>query len=368
MTSKFTLKNILSVIFCCYLWTMSVGSYAQTLGPYTLYDHLVSSVHPNGCSSNHVHYWPQDSIWVNLADNSVGTGTFGLAWTDQAGDDILLETGFHAANYNVRLMLQGGGFSAVHPVAMADWTFNMNVNWKYMFGSCGNGSTTNGQEYYLPLDFAADFGLGAADIVVGLEITFLTTSGAPDFAGAYMINPPTVLLDEQWLDFTADLMDQTQVQLNWSLALEFDNDYFEVLRSGDAVNWETVSVIKSRGNSPQPVNYSEVDKKALNGTSYYRVKMVSLAGEITYSDIRSITINKDNSSVQIAPNPATAVLNILNLDAPFDYIIYNSLGQVQQSGQVTNGNSIDIEKLGVSTYQITLEKDGVQKVLKWVKY
>jgi len=352
-------------LFLAIMFTYTAST-AQTLGPFTLYDYLTSATHPTSCTDAHVTYWPQDSIWVNFSDGQVISTTFNLTWVDQAGDDLLLETGFHEANYDVRLRLQGGGFSAMHSVVTTDWTYNMDVDWKYLFSSCGNGSVTSRQEYYLPLDFAADFGLGPTDVVIGLEITFRATSGAPDFAGAYIIQPP-VLLQQDILEFTAQSPDDQSVELNWDLNVEYDNDYYEVQRSTDAVNWQTIKVVPSKGNSPQAVHYQLTDEQPLRGYSYYKIKMVDQAETVQYSPIRSVYLTDDHSTIAIIPNPATHQVKVTNIQPPFSYQVHNSLGQVVQHAQQMSTTDIDISQLAAGSYYITIEKDDTHKVLKLVK-
>ncbi|MFK7786322.1 MAG: hypothetical protein AB8B56_14475, partial [Crocinitomicaceae bacterium] len=157
----------------------------QTIGPYTIYDWLVSAVHPNGCIDNYVTGLPNDSTWVNFGNGDITTGLFGNTHVDGPGVDIVIETSYNTDNYAVRLMLQGGGFSNVHNVVIGDWVTIPSVLWRYLFGSCGTGSSTS-QRRYVDLDFITDFGLNAADVVEGIEITFLTSGGAPDLAGVYI--------------------------------------------------------------------------------------------------------------------------------------------------------------------------------------
>src|SRR5690554_1129466 len=159
---------------------------AQTLGGYTIYDYLVEAWHPYDCNYNYITGPPDLLTWVNMPVGTM-TGTFGSAWTDAPGDELLLETSFHADNYNVRLILSNGLFSENYNVVVANWIQIENVLWDYSFG-CSTGSEMH-QRYIHPLDFDEDFGLTAQDTVVGIEITFLTTNGLPDLAGVYITDP-----------------------------------------------------------------------------------------------------------------------------------------------------------------------------------
>ncbi|MCB0771107.1 MAG: gliding motility-associated C-terminal domain-containing protein [Flavobacteriales bacterium] len=162
------------------------GVRAQQLGGYQLADALVSAVHPNGCSAGPVLGFPDQLTWVNMSNNSVMTGLFSGTWMDAPGDDLLLETSFHADNYTVRLSLEGGTFSAPHGVSTSNWIPVPNVEWTYYFTNCDGGVQVS-ERLILPLDFALDFGVTQNEVVTGVEITFLNTSGVPDLAGVYII-------------------------------------------------------------------------------------------------------------------------------------------------------------------------------------
>ena len=71
-----------------------------------------------------------------------------------------------------------------------DWVPIADMGRKYRSITCGEDSTLIADHYILPLDFITDFGLTASDFVAGVHITFLTTSGSPYIAGAYIISPP----------------------------------------------------------------------------------------------------------------------------------------------------------------------------------
>ena len=172
------------LIFCFAFTRVAVG---QTIGGFAVSDYLVSAVHPNGCEANYVTGPPDDSTWVNFNDGDVTTGTFGLLWVDEPGDELLLETSYHSDNYAVRLILTSGAFSDIHFVNQPDWTQITDTPWIHLFLGCDVG-TFGLTRYILPLDFSTHFGLTQTDTVTGIEITFLQTGGAPDFAGAYIIN------------------------------------------------------------------------------------------------------------------------------------------------------------------------------------
>ncbi|MBK9105543.1 MAG: hypothetical protein IPL92_13495 [Saprospiraceae bacterium] len=181
-------------LFCIFLFISGIAvAQPYPFNGYTLYDHLVTATHPNGCPSNYVTGLPDDSTWVNMLDWSVMTGYFEYSWSDLPGDDLLLESSFHHDNYSVRLILEGGNFSSSFVVTQSMWTDLPFINWTHMFPGCIPGNAAS-PRLLLSLDFSL-FGIGPEAVVTGIEITFLPTSGQADFSGAYIIVPPCGLLD-----------------------------------------------------------------------------------------------------------------------------------------------------------------------------
>ena len=192
------------------LWSIQSNAQPYPFYGYTLYDYLVTANHPNGCLANYVTGLPEDSTWVNMLDYTVMTGTFGYPSMDHPGADLLLETSFHRDNYSVRMILSTGAFSGTVQVTEAMWTDVAWVNWRHIFPGCVPGMAAS-PRYILPLDYV-DFGIFPTQEVTGIEITFLPTPGAPDFAGAYILvpicpnfnlGPDTTLCQNETMDLDA---------------------------------------------------------------------------------------------------------------------------------------------------------------------
>lgn len=175
------------LLFSLYLLLNALIAPAQSLGGYPISDFLVSAVHPNGCNQNYVTGPPDDLTWVNFNDGDIMSGNFGTTWIDAPGNELLLETSYHADNYAVRLKLSTGLYSSIYNVLVANWTQITDTTWIHLFTSCTFG-TQGVTRFIMPLDFNLHFGLSPTDIVTGIEITFLATPGAPDLSGVYIIS------------------------------------------------------------------------------------------------------------------------------------------------------------------------------------
>jgi hypothetical protein len=142
--------------------------------------------------------------------------------------------------------------------------------------------------------------LGTGSILNGMYVTISLSSNGEHWLHGNSNGSP---LPVKLVSFNATA-NQTEgmVETNWTTAIEINNDYFEIERSADAINFTPVSRVKGAGNSTALLNYSFNDVKPLNGLSYYRLKQVDFDGAFTYSDIVGVTLGKQ-SSVVLYPNP-----------------------------------------------------------------
>lgn len=86
------------------------------------------------------------------------------------------------------------------------------------------------------------------------------------------------------IDFTAKITDNKAI-LNWKVAENSTTNYFEIEKSSDGNNFTKSGItIASEGISQSTgINYSYVDNNPFTGSTYYRLKMIDLSGEVTYS-------------------------------------------------------------------------------------
>ena len=120
--------------------------------------------------------------------------------------------------------------------------------------------------------------------------------------------------------------------LNWQTASEINNNYFEVERSLNAVNWEYIADVNGNGTSAIEHSYSTVDNLAgvvPSGIIYYRLKQVDYNGKFTYSDIRVVNLENSIYNISVFPNPATNIVTAAwtnNNDQQATIKIINTLG------------------------------------------
>ncbi len=82
------------------------------------------------------------------------------------------------------------------------------------------------------------------------------------------------------VSFNGEVSDDLQptVIIDWTVASQVNNDYYEVQRSVDVEKWYTIETVTGAGNSNTQMSYSIIDKNPLYGISYYRLKQTDYNG------------------------------------------------------------------------------------------
>ncbi len=135
-------------------------------------------------------------------------------------------------------------------------------------------------------------GISGAHNAVVKSFAWYGLNSFSNFTGAGNSSP----LPIQLLHFNA-VKNQQQVNCNWATASEFNNDYFTVERSMDAINFIPVAMVDGAGNSNVVLNYSFIDVNPLNGINYYRLRQTDFDGKTTLSEIHSVNMNIENDVV-----------------------------------------------------------------------
>ena len=120
-----------------------------------------------------------------------------------------------------------------------------------------------------------------------------------------------VVLPVQLLGFSAECK-EAYTQLIWQTATEINNDYFDIEKSIDGLNFSSVGFVDGAGNSSSVINYSLQDFGVNNETTYYRLKQVDFNGEESYSDI--VSLNKCEESFYEIKQVYFDGSNSLNID------------------------------------------------------
>ncbi|MFK7946829.1 MAG: T9SS type A sorting domain-containing protein [Saprospiraceae bacterium] len=191
-----------------------------------------------------------------------------------------------------------------------------------------------------------------------------------NYAPSLCIDFSMAVLPIELADFRAIAINNQYVNLEWQTFSEINNDFFTIERSKNGKEWEIVTTIKGAGNSTTSLNYSTIDPTPYTGKSYYRLKQVDFDEQFSYSDLRTVYIEKqEKATVSIFPNPTQDQISIIANATELQNIkIYNVFGQeVTNSTTITYHSNtqinVNLSNLTSGIYYV-ITKNSVNKVLK----
>jgi len=160
--------------------------------------------------------------------------------------------------------------------------------------------------------------------------------------------------------------DEQNVKLEWATASEFNNNFFIIEKSKDAISWEKFDEINGAGNSNMPTYYYTEDLEPYNNISYYRLSQVDIDGTIKKLETRSVDFSQNNENdFIIYPNPTSNYLNIKGANIE-NIKIFNSLGQniyFRAKDYGDNIITINISDLPNGVFYVK-NKDKIKKIIK----
>ncbi len=151
----------------------------------------------------------------------------------------------------------------------------------------------------------------------------------------------------------------------WSTVTEINNDYFEVERSDDGINFYAVGKINGQGTTYGITNYEFLDVKSFEGIVYYRLKQVDFDGKTSYS--KMVSIQKIQSVKLYKYSENSLLLNGENCTGirVFDLTGKLVLSSTLNSNASTQLVTLDYSILANEIYvvQVTVGKETVSQKL-----
>lgn len=135
-----------------------------------------------------------------------------------------------------------------------------------------------------------------------------------------------VVLPIEILSFTGENLN-TYNHIEWISASEINNDYFQIERSTNGIDWELLTIVNGAGNSNKNIYYSYRDTGFKNELNYYRLSQTDFDGTIEY--FNPISIDNRNKNVSIIKR-----LNIMGQEVTDSYkgivIYYYDDGSIEK--------------------------------------
>jgi uncharacterized repeat protein (TIGR01451 family) len=179
-----------------------------------------------------------------------------------------------------------------------------------------------------------------------------------------------VVLPVSLLDFTGQATGNA-VLLNWKTGDASDFNRFEIERSFDGRNYNSVGI---RSGTTRRYSFEDDLSRTLPQVVFYRLKMIDNNGTFTYSRVLVFRMNAGKSSLLVYPNPAKSdafvVFNSLT-DGKAEVRITDVTGKLIHKvyADVKKGNSVlslDVSALAKGTYLVHITMSGVTKSSKLI--
>ncbi len=278
-----------------------------------------------------------------LKDPSVSTSTLTLYYTQEEFD-----------NYNT----VAAGFPKL-PVSATDLQgiANVRIQQDHGFSLTGEPGSFNGTTVFIdPLDANIVWNGGN----MRWEVTFDVTG----FSG-FFVNTVVNVLPVSLLRFYGKEK-PGEIILHWETENEMNASHFEILRSNDASNYNSIGRVNAQNRS-NGATYDFKDPDPLEGGNFYKLLIVDKDNSQRYSPVLKINRVQNYTQVEISPNPAIKQTKISvknGCTGKVQMDIYDIQGKKVKSVLAGNkpgerfSTTIDVEGLNSGLYILQCLVDG----------
>lgn len=169
--------------------------------------------------------------------------------------------------------------------------------------------------------------------------------------------------------FNAERGGKNAVNITWKTEQELNSSKYEIQRSFNNIDFETVGVVATHNSNTSIAQYYSFtdNSNTANESSYYRLKMIDLDNSFAYSGVKVVKGSGFQAEISVFPNPAygNQTITINNISEPASIRIFDYTGRLVQQAS-SNGNSAQINNLQKGNYfiNITGKQTGVSSVKK----
>lgn len=201
------------------------------------------------------------------------------------------------------------------------------------------------------------------------EVTFDVTG----FSG-FIVQTNSTLLPLTLLNWGVQVQGD-DVLTQWKSSNEVNHAYYEVQYSATGTNFLPVGNLPAQsGTGEKQYNLTHYNAAAISDKLYYRLKMVSASGAVTYSNVLLVRLGKKAVRItDVLPNPVTTAVTVVATGEsrqPIQVFVADMSGKVVLSRQITanSTSNINMSNLAAGLYLLkALLPDGTQQQFKLIK-
>jgi hypothetical protein len=190
-----------------------------------------------------------------------------------------------------------------------------------------------GQDLYLAWNYSAPSGSFTANDAIALGIDNITIKAN--------FNPLPIGL----ANFKA-AQRTNAIEVSWNALSESNMLLHEVQRSTNGSSFASIGTVNAQ-NSSVVYKYNFLDAAPLKGNNYYRLRSVSLSGEVSYSNILRLNMGAGKTDMTIISNPVRSGVVNLQLSnmtkGKYTLNVFNNVGQqlANKLLDLTDGSSTE---------------------------
>jgi Secretion system C-terminal sorting domain len=229
-----------------------------------------------------------------------------------------------------------------------------------LYALTGGGNTTNNSIVAITDNTARTVAMTSATITNSVLATAGTNYA---FRGITFSPGSTIsLMPIELSEFNAKA-NATTTLLTWTTASEKDNALFNIERSTNGTDFQTIGQVKGSGTSNVAKDYVFEDKTPAQGVNYYRLQQVDFNGKSSRSMVRSVVFG--NTELVVKPTLVQDELQIVVGDeSPTTLQIFNIAGQRVLTAQAQGEQRINISSLPAGAYFIQTATGTTRRFVK----
>ncbi|MBO2010800.1 T9SS type A sorting domain-containing protein [Hymenobacter negativus] len=200
-----------------------------------------------------------------------------------------------------------------------------------------------------------------------------------DVVGRFTMSDVATPLPVELTAFTAR-REGVNARLDWNTASEKSNDYFDVERSRDGLEFEPAGRVAGQGSSTVAHDYSFLDPKVAQygvPTLYYRLRQVDKEGTVSYSTVRTVAVESASALLVSAwPNPSAGAGPHIRVEQPGENALTATLTDAtgrqlavyHTTSRLSEGLfATETAALASGVYLLRVTTTGTSQVLKLVR-
>ncbi|MES2560509.1 MAG: choice-of-anchor V domain-containing protein [Bacteroidota bacterium] len=167
----------------------------------------------------------------------------------------------------------------------------------------------------------------------------------------------STVMPVKWLSYGLTPTDNG-FHIKWATACEVDNSHFEIEKSSDALSWEVIAKVKSKGNTNATTHYSYTDESESTANSFYRIKQVDFNGRFEYSKI--LSSQKEGSEEYVTYDATQRLIQVHNATQMASTTLFSLSGKPVATSE--DGTDINVSSLERGIYLLQLPSGNYQKI------